>query len=393
VTIKPTPELLHSARPNPMMLPQNAPRRGLLAPDGTLPPTDKFIASYETDVLFYDVFRDAHGDKVILIGPGPIDLAPLYRSMKAVAQPSGKSVRIKDHHSVKVQLYSAAVPKDTTHLDISFAGTVQRIAIAPNHSEFFAGQNLLFTLSKNNDLQWIADWARFHVANQGVTAVLMFDNASDRYTIEELQATLLEVEGLDRIGVVPVPFRYSGPDQAMKSSNKFWAHFLQPATFTGMFRRYGAMANGILNCDVDELAVPTANETVFETANASRSGTVYFRNLWVEPVPEAEKPSYRRADFRLVKAEADYRRGPTQNWALTPNRPWLRNLKIHPYTHLLKNRPMLTRHKPDTAYIAHFTAISTSWKYDRPVVLGATDGLRPEPSLSAALDRAFPELS
>ena len=363
----------------------------MLTPTGTIPRTEKFIASYERDVLFYDVFWHVDGGRVILIGPPPIDLAPLYQEMTTVAVPSGRVVRLKRHHSRKVWLFSAEVPEGTSHLDISFAGVVQRVEIGLNHSPFFAGENLLFTLSKNNDLGWVRDWAHFHVVNQGVSAVLVFDNGSDRYTLDELAATLTSVKGLRKTAVVRVPFRYTGPDEAMES-NKFWAHFLQPSTFTGMFRRYGAQANGILNCDIDELAVPTGAQTVFETATASRSGTVYFRNLWIEPVPEHERvEGYRHRDFRQVLAEADYRQTPTQKWALTPQRRWLQNLKIHPYTHLLKNRPPFTRHKPLTAYIAHFKAISTGWKYDRPVVLSTAAELRREPTLDRALDRAFPD--
>src|SRR5690606_30799903 len=124
-----------------------------------------------------------------------------------------------------------------------------------------------------------------------------------------------------------------------------------------MFRRYGMAANGILNCDIDELAVPLAAETVFESATRSRSGSVYFRGCWIEAVPEAPRDGgYRHTDFRCVAADVDYRVGSTNKWAVAPNRRWLQKLSAHPYPHAISNRPMLTRHKPGTAYIAHFKA-------------------------------------
>ena len=387
-----SPSLLHpTATMQGVMLPHTAPRRGMIAATGTTPRTEKFIASFEGDVLFYDVFWDAAGKKVILIGPPANDLAPLYRAAKLVAQPSGKRTALRPHHSRRVHLFSAAVPRGTTHLDLEFAGTVQRVEIGPNHSPFFAGQNLLFTLQQNNDLQWIADWARFHVVNQGVTAVLLFDNMSTRYGLAEIEAAFSAVPGLDRIAVVPVPFKYTDRDAGMES-NGFWAHYLQSCLIVAMFRRFGMAASGILNCDIDELAVPSGAQTVFEAAAASFFGTVYYRSAWIESAPAGERSDgYRHADFRLLEAHSDYMTSPLHKWAMTPKRAWLRHLKVHPNTHVVRNRLPLSRHKPGNAYIAHFKAISTGWKYARPVQLDGSDQLRTEPYLAQALERAFPD--
>ena len=382
----PVPLALSQPVFNPVMLPQGL-QRGMIA--ASAPRSDKFIASYERNVLFYDVFWEHGGKRIILIGPPAIDLAPHYRAARYVAQPSGVAVKAKAHHSSTVFVFSLRPPAGTTHLDIELGGATQRVGVAQNHSDFFAGRNLLFTLSQNNDLQWIADWARFHVVNQGVDAVLLFDNRSTRYTPADIEATLLAVPGLQRVAVVPTPFTYPHEDRGVPK-HIFWAHFLQPAVIVDMFRRYGMASNGILNCDIDELAVPLADKTVFAEATASRSGTVYFRGCWIEPVPEKDREGgYRHADFRQVEADVNYGRGGTNKWALTPNRPWLQKLRIHPYPHSVANRPPLSRHKPGTAYIAHFKAISTGWKYDRGVVDAAAAPIREDAPLSAALDRAF----
>lgn len=367
-------------------------RRGLLRPE--LPRDPKFVASYEDRILFYDAFWDVTGRQIIVHGPLAIDLKPHYRQARYVARPSGAVLKPKPHHSTRVELYGLKAPPDTTHLEVTFAGHVLTLPVGESYARHFAGENLLFTLSRNNDLDWIADWARFHVVNQGVTAVLLFDNASDRYGLDDIAARLAAIEGLRKISVIPVPHRYTDRDEAMRKT-PFWAHFLQPSMMLNMFRRYGPLANGILNCDIDELAVPTGDETVFETARASRSGTVYFRGRWIEPVPgDVRADGYRHADFRLIKPGTDITRGrTTQKWAVDPDRKWLKNLSIHPHTHLFANRPWFTRHKPTTAYIAHFRAISTSWARARPVTPERPPGLIEDTLLSRALDRAFPELA
>lgn len=380
-------KLLINTSMNPVMLPEGAPRRGLVPTE--LERSEKFLASYERDVLFYDVFWDRDHRKILMIGPPAIDLAAHYRSATYRALPSGRLLQPRGHHSKHVQLFSLQAPPETTHLEVSFAGRVQQIVVASNKAEFFAGQKLLFTLSQNNDLAWIADWARFHVVNQGVTAVLLFDNRSDRYRLNDIESCLLDVPGLSRVGVVGVPFNYPHADEAVPK-DIFWAHFLQPAVIVDMYRRFGIAAQGILNCDIDELAVPLANETVFESAARSRSGTVYFRGCWIEAVPETQKPgNYRHTDFRSVASDVNYARGGTNKWALVPNRRWLQRLRSHPYPHAIANRPWGTRHKPGTAFIAHFKAISTGWKYERGVVASSAMDLKKEPKLSEALDRAF----
>lgn len=375
---------------NSLVLPQDCPlRRGLISP--SVPREARFLAHFEDRCIFYDVFWDVAGKRIILHGPPPVNLSEHYRNARFTARPSGKLLRARGHHSQKVHLYSLAAPADTTHLEVEFARMIFTVPVGANHSAWFEGQNLLTTVSKNNDLQWIADWARFHVVNQGASAVLLFDNASDRYAPADIEATLAAVDGLRRICVVPAPFAYQRPDNALPD-NRFWAHFLQPSLFTNMFRRYAALAAGILDCDIDELAVPLAGETVFETARASRSGTVYFRNRWIEPVPVEPRPDgYRHRDFCLAKAGDDITRGGTTKWAMAPGRRWMRNLRVQPRAHLIANRPPFTRHKPGTAYIAHFRGISTSWKYDRGVTFESGETLVEDTRLSALLKSTFPD--
>ncbi|MFX8481515.1 hypothetical protein ABTL74_19375, partial [Acinetobacter baumannii] len=55
------------------------------------------------------------------------------------------------------------------------------LPVQPNLSHLFAGRRVLLTLSRNNAPRWIADWIRFYATLHGADAVLLYDNASDRY--------------------------------------------------------------------------------------------------------------------------------------------------------------------------------------------------------------------
>lgn len=350
---------------------------------------EKFLASFERRVLFYDVFWNHDGSRVILHGPAPTGLEHHYKALRIVARPSGQELRVEGHHSPLVQLFSAMAPPDTTQLDILIGTEWVKAKVGPNYCETFRDQNVLFTLSKDNDLAWIVDWARFHVVHHAVSAVVLFDNNSSRYSRAELEQALSSVPGLQVAAVVPTPFRYTREDAA-HPQNLFWAHFLQPSVMVNLLQRYGLAARGIMNCDIDELLVPLTAISAFDTARRSRSGSVYFRDCWIEPVPEAPATApYRHADFQMVAAGTDYSKGPTAKWVIDPSRRWLRDLRRHPYPHAIENRPFATRHKPGTAYVAHFKAISTGWKYDRSVQQMDGKGMREEPMLRAAMQCAF----
>lgn len=381
-------QIMPSPHLNPVMLPDGV-VRGMRPGIGTRPAS--FTDHYETRVLFYDVFWHRDGRTVLLVGPPPIDLDQRYGKMACVALPSQKRVRWREHNSKRLRLCSIKPPAGTTHIEITYAGATQVVAIAENASAFFEGSNVLFAISKNNRLDWIADWARFHAVNQGTDAVILFDNGSTDYGLEEIETALASVPGITRAAVLSAPFPFGRKDEWVPK-DRFWSQFLQPAMFLVMFRRFAQAARGILNCDIDELAVPFPQGNVYDAAVRSRSGTVYYRGAWVAAVPgEGKKAPHRHGDFRRLEAEPGQGMGSTHKWAMAPNRRWLGRLNVHPSPHVLHNRPLGTRHKPTDVYIAHFRGISTSWQYDRPVLKATGADLPVEPALAQALDRAFPD--
>lgn len=361
------PRLLPEARESAVFLDTQSPlRRGLIAP--SVPREEKFLAAFEDRCLFYDAYWDARGTCVFLHGPRPINLANHYRAAKFVAWPSGTPLKWTRSRSHNIFMVVLRPPKSSTHIEIKIAGQTHRIAIQPNHSDWFAQKNVLFTLSKDNDLRWIEDWARFHVQEQGIDALALFDNQSTRYSLQDIRQVLGGVQGLKRILVMSVPHRYPLEDRAYPK-DIFWPHFLQPSMILRMLRRFGMKARCLLNLDIDELAVkrsPDAPSICDEAVN-SRSGSVYMRGRWIESVPDKSRNFYRHRHFTLAEPGHGHVFGNTVKWALTPQRRWLANPRIHPYPHDIRNRPWFTRHKSDQNYVAHFKPISTGWKYDRGV--------------------------
>jgi hypothetical protein len=89
----------------------------------------------------------------------------------------------------------------------------------------------MFTMNKDNDLEWIEIWAAWHCEVHGVDAIIIFDNGSKRYGIVDIADALTGVAGLKTIGLVSWPFLY-GPIDPAALTHPYWPNFLQVASFS-----------------------------------------------------------------------------------------------------------------------------------------------------------------
>lgn len=151
-------------------------RRQPLGPE--LERGQKFWDNFEPLAVFYDVFRDQSGKHVYLIGPMALNLEPALETMAIVSLPSGRAVKFRLHHGVQAAIVRADVYAGDTNLAITIAGQRIEVAIQPNRGDALAGDRVVFTINKDNALAWIADWARFYVAEHGATAAVIYDNGS-----------------------------------------------------------------------------------------------------------------------------------------------------------------------------------------------------------------------
>lgn len=254
-----------------------------------------FDARYDFRTLVYDAV-EAPGEGVRLYCPKLLNFEALLRAadfrLDGVAVRPGR-VRRFERYDVVV------LPGPAGLLSIGLDGWRQEVAVSPLEREAFAGRNCLVTLSRNNDLRWIRDWAAFHVREHGAEAVLLFDNASTLYGPAEIAASLAEVDGLRAIRVVPVPFLF-GP-QASKRM-KFRANFLQAALLNLARFRFLADARAVLHCDVDELVFREGGASIFDATVASPAGFLRFAGEWRYPDPASQAVPLHRDHFRRTPA-------------------------------------------------------------------------------------------
>tara|TARA_R100000365_G_C2744896_1_gene73644 strand:- start:2161 stop:3327 length:1167 start_codon:yes stop_codon:yes gene_type:complete len=326
-----------------------------------------FWTAFEDRALYYDAFRAENGRDVLLVGPTPLNLRAGLEAARYSALPSGAALGAELFPSRSTMLTRLAdVPDDASAVRVEAFGEIFDLAIQPNFSASLSGARILFTINKNNRLEWVADWANWHASLHGTDTVILFDNGSTEYTIDKLEATLAAVEGLKTVIVIDVPHKF-GPIDTSVLVTKFYPRFLQISMTNLALRRFGMRAEGLLDCDIDELAW-AGGQSAYERAELSALGVVRMRGRWIEATRAPDAPARHHA-FRHRLADFRHRLSPSK-WVLDPRREWVRSLEVHPYLHRIHGAPPAARKHDDKTVFFHFKGINTNWKEERTTIKG-----------------------
>jgi hypothetical protein len=261
----------------------------------------------------------------------------------------------------EVWLHCRGVPQA---IEFQVDGFKAQIAVAHDETAAFLGLNCAVTLSKNNDLSWITDWAEYHVQVHGLEGILFFDNNSDKYAAEDIDAALRRVDGLKAIRVVPAPSLY-GP------SNYTEGRFLQVSLLNIARYRFLSSAAALLHADIDELVGPTPEGSVFTSTKRSLLGYLMFRGRWRYARPAAGR-HVRHADC-IYGSENDFY--PATKYCICPTGPCgFSHWDVHGAVRGFLKNYMVT----DRFEYWHCRQISTNWKDARSTELPARLTLAPE---------------
>lgn len=365
---------------NPHLGPYRTPKRPPFARQ------PRFEAQFDFATLLYDVFWDVAGRQVLALGPPwPAGGAP-GQGLRIAALPSGTpcaAADLFDPPGASIPLgLRLDVPAGTTGLHLSLGRQSWAVAVQPNLAAELAGATALVTVSRDNDLTWIRDWAAFHAAVCGVDAVVLYDNGSTAYGPNDLERALVGVPGLRHVVVVEQPAPY-GPEVDFARGGGDRPQFLQRAMLEHARRRLLAEARWILNLDVDELLL--LGDGVRLDDLAGDAGCVLVER---RPVLSAQPPGAgprRHRDFWQTPREP---RPQQPKWLARPRAcPPGARFAIHEIT-----GAQAARADPAQARIAHFVPITTGWKRaasGKGWRTGAGRDLVPDEVLARALERVF----
>ncbi|MBY5989896.1 hypothetical protein [Roseovarius atlanticus] len=319
---------------------------------------EAFVASYDSQTLFYDVFYDGSNNLVRMIGPDLRNLKNYFKN--AILEVDG--VEVQERNIVKLgprtnEVTFSSPHPDPRHLRLFQPRTPQFeevVEINRSNLEKFRGKNALVAISKNNDLQWIEDWLTFYSRRHGANAVVLIDNGSDAYTPEDIRRTIAKVKAIEAAEVISAPFPF-GPRATTRV--EIGSKFLHLSMLHIAHRKYLAEANAVLSVDIDELVLGRDDETVFSAVKSTADGYMSIRGRWRYARKPEGPAKVTHADHVLQRRGADARMQP--KWCLDPQGPLAgRYWRVHGISGAQRN---FEHH----FYYLHCRQITTSWDYAR----------------------------
>lgn len=330
--------------------------------------------TYDFDTLFYDVYFDRSTSQVVLVSPPLLNFKRLIEDteffidehavqINSVVDISRGSLIFIDAEDYTPQQLSFQHPR--------FSGEVQ---INCTSLDAFAGKNAVYAISKNNHLEWIIDWLTYYANAHDANAVVLYDNASTDYTIDELTQAITSVQGIDTVAIGRANFPF-GPRGT--SNTDYKSLFLQRTMAEIGRRRLLLKSRAVLNVDIDELMYSHSRQSIFDATVASQEGYVRANAVWVyvDPTEIKDTPSF--SAHRYVSGTG--RPKANRKFCIDPQGPLVGKQWL---THFINSR----RDPVDPDFVMwHFSKISTGWKYDRSWLSGPD--LKECPELINAMEK------
>src|SRR5918996_1186162 len=350
---------------------------------------------YDFTTVSYDCFWNTTGDAIILVGPPLLNLERDL-DLAIIAYPSMAPCELALRHVFLGCQIVAKPPAGTTGLIMRTGRSESFIAPQPNLCELFRSRRTAVTLSRNNELTWIRDWAIFNKYHK-CDGILIYDNNTDAYSNNDLYDYLEPIADGMRIVVLNWPFKYGVPDWRLPVSyGMLDSLYCQAGMLEHARLRFLAHSSSVLNTDIDELVLTEGGSSIFELVEGSATGVLAFGGVWVENYPITPQGSARQPprhrDFAWVRTGDQV--GCETKWAVVPSRvPQAAQWHVH---RILGMPPSDCR---QTVELRHFKAINTDWTVDRNrsqdlrTAGRAIDpqSLRLDVALQEALAKVFPQ--
>lgn len=325
-----------------------------------------YAAQFDDSTLVFDVARPV-ANSVVLIAPPLRNLEPLLEQVLIDGIPASRGEIVHHDRISEVWLHNVSA-----EASISGSMEVSGDLSTADSNRLFAGKRVLYTLSKDNKIEWISRWIAFNAANHGADAVLLYDNNSTSYTVAELQSRLRAAFPNLTIHVVNWPFKY-GPQGS--ASGRWDSDFAQHGAFHSARYRFLQNAKSVLNTDIDELIVSSTGASIFAATEAMEGGYIPVSGPYVLPL---DKQSDNHFDaLYLEKAPKNLQ----FKWCATPRRCPTENQWR---THIVLNQPSVGAQGFE---LRHYLLVTNNWKWKRTSLTVELEDT-PDPMLVNAVAKA-----
>lgn len=250
---------------------------------------DGYLSKYDGHTLAVDAFNA--GPYVRLIGPPLLNLNESMADARIVLDGYGDSCfNWRDYHKISRAKIEKTGAVQRMRLDIGRESLT--VPVAGDDLESFRGSNVLITMNKNNRLENIYDWALNFARNHDVDSLILYENRSHYYSLDDLADHLSSLP-LKTIYLVDWPFKFGstgGPNQIWDSDFGIymcWEHARW---------RFLQFANSVFINDTDEFPVSKSKNSLANLVENSSNGAIRYP---VRNVPAAPRPGLEKKRVRL----------------------------------------------------------------------------------------------
>ena len=154
---------------------------------------ENFDRDFDSNTLFYDAVQVSKSE-IALFAPPFFNLSRDVASTEFFSGPTSHKPRTR-HLDRHAQLW-LDIPANSGPVRAKGNLGSFEFTVSPNQAEMFRDCRVIFTMSKDNPIEWILDWVRFNRDIHGADAVLIYDNGSSAYDSATLSAALRSVSGI-----------------------------------------------------------------------------------------------------------------------------------------------------------------------------------------------------
>lgn len=287
---------------------------------------ENFTQYFDYTTFIYDIFRN--DKKTYIISPPSVNEA--WSKFKEITLFDDKPISsyISNFYTNKIQKLIIEKPIEKIRIK-------DRTYEIPKINGKLENKIVLYTLQKNNDIDWIIYWANWYVDHHNVTDIVIYDNNSDIYSFSELKNKLNKIKTkvyLESVDYLYGMFAYKG--------SKWDADFLQYAMFEHV-RYYYLNNNGILiNSDIDEIVV---GNNISITDLVEENVLLSYHGKWV--YTKEEKLKKYHDDHNLIDQNSFY----NNKWSiLLKNTDDAVFLRVHHADNIKK------KYSKDLVFLHHF---------------------------------------
>ena len=322
-------------------------RNALCPPDKMAP---YYLENFDSKTFWYDAIQD--DNYIRLVCPKlrnfekELKNGSFFLDDTRVDKFQIKRFRRTDILTIKTSSFVKKIKFESISLGLSSELSKTNFSITDN-------KNCAMVINKNNNLEWIEYFAKWHVKFHSLQCLFILDNNSSKYANEDVQS-VLKNSGLCTLVILNLPFNFGPASLGRPYHNR--ELFLQTSAYNILKFRFLKNARAVLCCDIDELVLPS-KINIFDATIKSKYGFLRFlgKNRY-HNFGSTHKISHNSSFYKLGNKNSP------KKWCIDPkgklgNHSWT--------THSIENLFFERRFFAKEFSFIHCVNVTTGWKGEK----------------------------